>query len=150
MNSLEYRRVPTRPGLTQANHTQTTSSSFDWLQLIKRISWLASALVLVRRWELYIIPRNMYSVFATLSLISFLTSFSYIVLNIRRQYGYSDFAPPHNRWKHYSPRAVEVMSVSSLMFYGFASFAFYGRLGLLVFPGMAVVCYGSCCMLSYL
>ena len=144
MNSLEYRRLSSRP------ERQPLNGAIDWIKLLKRLSWLAASLFLIERWQLHHIPRNCYAACAIVALIVFISTFSYIVIDIRRQFGYSESAPSHGRWKHYAPRAVVVMSVSSFLFFCFAVVAFYHRLGLIAFPGIAMICYGFSCMLSYL
>ena len=143
MDSLEYRRVP------EHAVRNTDECSTDPLKHLKRASWISSALFFSWYWRLHNVPRNIYAYFATASLLVFLSSFLYIVYSIRSQYGYSS-APSHNRWKHYAPRAMLVMSISSFLFYGFASVAYYMVHGILIFPGMIIVCYGASCLLSYL
>lgn len=147
MNSLEYRRVPIRPGAG----TTGPSREMDIAKHVKRAAWIASAVFLIFHWHLYTLPTHSPYVYcAAISLLLFMATFGYIVLSIRLTYGYSPAAPGHARWRHYAPRATQVMSIAAFVFYCFACISLYGRLGLIIFPGMAVVCFGASCLLSYL
>lgn len=115
--------------------------------------WMLAGAFLAVHWRLpQRIPSNTYSLCATIALAVFLVSFLYALIGIRCAFGppWSSSAPTHDRWKNYCPNAILVLSVSSFVFYWFACFAYYGQMGVIVFPGFALICFGGSCALSYL
>ena len=148
MNSLEYKRVPR---INDDNQRADADTSKDYMQFLNRMSWFAAACFLIWYWQmLTVFEWTVYMYSAWASLIVFIGSFAYIIVSLKASFGWSHPIPPHRRWKNYAPKGVLVMSISSFIFYWFAAFAYYNRLGLISFPGVMVICYGFSGLLSYI